>query len=797
MFKRYVIIAFRNLLKQKLFAFINIFGLAISMSVCLIALMGTREQFSYDSFHPYPQRTYRITSPVKTPDGRTFHLAGAPLPLAGSLLSDYGIADQTVRLYNVLQENASAVNGKKDLYVRGAFSEPSFFKVFGFKLEAGNVATALTAPNSIVLSRTTAARFFGKQNAIGRVLHFDSKGDYIVTGVLQDPPVKSHIEFDAIASISSVPSLEKSGVLPERMDNWNDANDSYIYALLKPGIPAARLESALTNALKRYDKVEGQQAGSIAFEPQLITQITPTAELYNDINNGTTWGKLLAVIGITFIILLSACFNYTNLSIVRSLYRAKEVGVRKVIGAYRYQIFVQFITESVIMALLSLVFAMGLLWLIMQSEVGREFIPDTPMDVTMFGWFVLFSIFTGLLAGAIPAWALSSFQPVRVLKSMSEIRIFGGLGLRKSLIVAQFVLSMVVTILVTTVYRQFHFKTTMDYGFKQKDILNIPLEKGNYALLKDRLLQVPGVDVVSGTSSFLGNKHAVSFDVRADREATAVSMNYFMTDGDFIRNMGLKLLAGSTFPSNVVADKEQYIIVNESALKAIHINTPGAAIGQTLWVNDSTRVNILGVVKDFNFQPIERPISPMALRYQPAGISLVQVGVNAAVNREQLLAAIAPLWKEQQPMGTFTYGWFDQELLKQTEVKGMIYTLTFLALMTIVIAGMGLLGIVGYTAQTRRKEISIRKIMGAGSRNLIMLLSGNYLKLIMISGLIALPLGFLAGNLFLQLFAYRVSLGIGTLLGSFLLLLGIALLAIISQTYSAVTTNPVNSLRND
>ncbi len=797
LFKRYVIIAFRNLRKQKLFAFINIFGLALSMAVCLLALMSTREQFSYDTFHPYPNRTYRITSPVKTPDGRVFPLAGAPLPLAGSLLTDYDIASQTVRLYTVLNENAGISTGKKDLYVRGAFSEPSFFKVFGFRLAAGNEQTALAAPNSIILSKATAARFFGTQNAVGQVLHFEQKGTYTVTGVLQDPTTKSHIDLDAIASISSVPLLEKSGLLPDRLDNWNNANDSYVYVLLKPVLAGSKLDSSLSSIVKRYDKVEGQQSGSIAFVPQQLNHITPSGDLYNDINKGTTWGKLLAVIGVAFIILLSACFNYTNLSIVRSLYRAKEVGVRKVIGAQRYQIFIQFITESVLMALLALVFALGLLWGVMQNDFSREIVPDVPLDIVMIGWFVLFSVFTGLLAGVLPAWALSSFQPVRVLKSMSEMKVLGALSLRKSLIVAQFALSMVVTILVTTVYRQFDLKATMDYGFRQKDILNIPFEEGSYTLLKNRLQQVPGVEIVSGTSSFLGNKYGASFEVKTDAAATAVSMNYFMTDGDFIRNMGLKLLAGSTFPDNANGEQEQYVIVNESALHALHIKTAAAAIGQPLWLNDSTRVNILGVLKDFNFQPIERPISPMALRYHPADIRLIQVGVNPAANREQLLAAIAPLWKEQHPMKTFTYGWFDQELLKQIEVKGMLYTISFLAFMTIVIAALGLLGIVGYTTQTRRKEISIRKVMGAGTRNLIMLLSRNYLKLIVIAGLIALPLGFLGGNMFLQLFAYRVSLGIGTLLGSFLLLMGIALLAIISQTCTAVTTNPVNSLRND
>ncbi|PSL49069.1 putative ABC transport system permease protein [Chitinophaga niastensis] len=794
MFQRYIVIAFRNLRRQRMFSFINIAGLAISMTVCLIALMSTRKNLSYDNFHPAIARTWRVTTQVVTPDGRKFHMASTPLTLGEALRTGYSAIEKEVTVYGVLSGEAKI--GKKKISVRGAFTEPSFFNVFGFKLAAGNPQTALTAPNSIILTAETAARFFGTNEAVGKMIQFDNFGSFLVTGVLETPPSLTHINYEAFASISSVPALEQIKVLPEKLHDWNIIQSSYTYVVLRRGEGQSALVAALADLGHHYDDLPGKGQGSLAFEPQALSKITPSKDLYDDNGSGPPWGKVLAEVGVAFGILLCACFNYTNLSIVRSLQRAKEVGVRKVNGAQRWQVFMQFITESVIMCLLSLILAVVLLVLTQTYHLFGLPIPDDNLlNPTLLAWFLLFSLLTGIFAGIIPAWALSSFQPAKVLKSMVDIKLFGGLGLRKTLIVIQFTLSLTAIIFLVTVYRQFSFKAEKDMGFQRKDILNVPLADVDYQRMKDMLLQVKGVETITATSGTLGVPRHCSFCAMKTANSKNMEFGYYAGDVDFLKVMNLKLVAGSGFPASASTEKEQYLIVNEKAVSVMGIKSPADAIGSTLWLSDSVPVNIIGVVQDFNYQPIEANIRPMAIRFKPSEFHQLQLAV-AKGNEEQLIANVKRVWLELHPGETFTSEWMDAQLLSHSG-QDTVSMLGFLVFMTTVIAALGLLGIVAYTTFTRRKEIGIRKVLGAEVSSLMMLLSKNYLWLIIIAGCIAMPLGFIGSLLFLQIFAYRVSIGIFTLLGSFAVLLLVAMITILSQTWRAAGADPVNSLRSE
>lgn len=795
MFKRYIVITFRNLQRQRLFTFINIAGLAVSMTVCLIVLISVRENFSYDNFHPAASRTWRITTHAQTPDGRKYHMASVPLPMGAALKNNYAAVENEATLYGVL--NGEGKIDKKKIYISGTFATPSFFEVFGFKLAAGDPRTALVTPNSIVLTAETAQRFFGTNDPMGKVIQFDRFGSFIVSGVMEPAPSKSHIDYEAFAAMSSVPLLEQSKVLPDKLNNWDQVQSSYTYVVMRRGEKLSALESALKDQAHRYDGLVQKGQGSMAFEPQALSKITPSQELVDDIGGTPPWGKILAEIGVALGLIICACFNYTNLSIVRSLQRAKEVGVRKVNGAQRWQIFLQFITESVIMCILSLIMAV-LLLLLMQSTHFRGLpVPDNNLlEPRLLMLFLLFSIVIGIVAGAVPAWALSAFQPAKVLKNLIDIKLFGGLGLRKTLIVIQFSLSLTAIIFLVTVYRQFHYKAIKDMGFYRKDVLNVPLADADFQRMKERMLQLKDVGTATASSGTLGMPRHCNFCViRTGESKDRMEFGYYAGDADFLKVMHLRLLAGTTFPESASAEKEQYIIINEKAVSVMGIKSPADAIGRTLFLSDSLPVSIIGVVKDFNFQPIEVNIRPMAIRFVPAEFHQLQLAMLKG-DKEQQVADVKKIWAAMHPGEIFTSEWMDEQLGSR-DGREVVSMLGFLVFITTLIAALGLLGIVAYTSFTRRKEIAIRKVLGASAAGLLMLLSKNYIKLIVIAGCIALPLGYISSLLFLQIFAYRVSTGILAMLGSFLFLVFLALVTIFSQTWRAIEVNPADNLRND
>ncbi|MBS0028428.1 ABC transporter permease [Chitinophaga sp. 22321] len=795
MFYRYIIIAIRNLRRQRLFTFVNIAGLAISMAVCLLVLISTRKNFSYDNFHPDAAHTWRITSKVQTPDGRKYHMASTPMPIGEALKNNYTAIRQEVTLYGALSGEARI--NKKKININGAFTTPSFFNVFGFKLAAGNPLTALTTPNNIVLTEEAAKRLFGTNDPMGKVITFDQRGSYIVSGVLQPAPSLTHIDYEAFAAMSSVTALEQNHALPGRLQNWDIFQDNYTYVQMRPGEGRAALTAALNDIAHRYDDLPGKGMPHIAFEPQALGRISPSQELYNDIGNAPPWGKMLAEMGVALLLLTCAGFNYTNLSIVRSLQRAKEVGVRKVNGAQRWQIFMQFITESVLMCILSLILAVMLLLLAQSTHFNALPVPDINLlNGHLLLLFFVFSVITGIVAGAIPAWALSSFQPVKVLKNLIDIKLFGGLGLRKSLIVIQFTLSLTAIIFLVTVYRQFSYKAVKDMGFYRKDILNVPLADVDFQLMKERMLQLNGVTAVAASSGTLGMPRDANFcQMRTAEGKDYIEFGYYAGDADFLKVMHLKLLAGSSFPAAASKEKEQYVVVNERAVSVMGIKTLAEAIGKTLWLSDSLPLNIVGVVQDFNYQPIEMNIRPMAIRYHPAEFHQLQLSM-AKGDKEQQIAAVKKIWIELHPGEIFSSEWMDEQLLARSGQE-VISMLGFLVFISTMISALGLMGVVAYTSFTRRKEVSIRKILGATAPGLLVLLSRSYVKLIIIAGCIALPFGYIGSEFFLRIFAYRVSIGVLPILGSFMFLVFLALVTILSQTWRAIEVNPVDNLRND
>jgi len=798
MFRNYIKVAIRNLARNKVFSFINIFGLGLSMAVCLLVILHVKDQLSYDTFHPHPDRTYRVIANVTTQEGRDWKVASTPLPLAGKLTTNFDFVEHSTRIYPY---NGAAHSGPKELNMQDAFVDGDFFSIFGFTLQSGDPHTALAAPNSVVLSQETAQKFFGQADPVGQVITITALGDFRVTGVLKQSDKKSHVDMDAYLSMSSVPQLEKAGKLAANLEQWNVAGGmAYTYLLLKPNAREKQLNSALhtisADLLKASD-LKGKSTFSFVAQP--LDDIILSEEMVYQLGNTGSRGKMLAEVAIGFIILLSACFNYTNLSVARSLKRGKEVGVRKVSGAMRSQVFAQFLVESFITAILALVLGYVLLVLVKDQPFTREIIGTDAVSLSISNlvWFFIFSLFAGLLAGVLPAWALSSFKPVEVLKNLSTVKLFLGNNFRKSLTVIQFTLSLVAIVFTLIFFRQFDYMANADPGFKRDHIITLPVAAAEQPVLQHELEQLHGVTGVASISTVPGKEASGSTQVRTAPGTDPINMDFYYADANMPATFGLTFLAGGTFSSPVASgEREKQVLINEMALQPLHIASPREAIGQSLLIDDSVQVQIAGVVKNFSHRGMAVSFIPLVIRNNPDKFHYLVVNTASAVT-PAFLQTLAATWKKQYPNRPFEGRWLQEDWMSRNRAVGTVGMLGFLTFITITIACLGLLGMVIYTTETRRKEIGIRKVMGASVAVIMGLLSRNFLKLLFIAGAIALPVAYLLGYFFLNIFANRITIGIDLLLISFGAMLLVALLTIGAQIYRVAIANPVNSLRSE
>jgi len=793
MLKNYILIAWRNLHKNHLFSSINIIGLALSMSVCMIVLIRIIDSFSYDNFHADSNRIYRIISEVENGEGNKWLFASSPLPLAATLEQESQMIGEVTQLYPAV--NDIVKDGAREFHVNGTFAQPSFFTLFRFRLLYGNEQTALTQPNSIVLSQVTSEKFYGDANPVGKLLTLDKLGIFQITGVIKSPQSKSHIAYDVFASASSIAALEKSGVLPDKSNSWNSFEQGYTYVKIKNDS-----RSALINSLNRIsaDINKDPSSGSVRLQLQSLSSITPGAsDIYNDIGRGPSRGSLMAEAGIVFIILLAACFNYTNLSIARALTRGKEVGIRKLSGAQRWQIFAQYIIEAIMIALFALCIANVVLAFILEYKPfndGYEMVPAVTISLQLLAVFIGFSVFAGMMAGALPAWILSSFKPTRVLKNIGSERLMGNLSLRKVLMVFQFSLSLVILVFLSAFYHQFDYIAKADPGFNREHIVLIPVGE-NKKVVASALERVSGVKRIAFTSDAFGKNATGTLRGSVERnDPQPVNMNFYYGDGTLVNVMGLELIAGVNLDSSATAS--QNILMNEKTTRALGFKTPATAVGATIYLNDSLRVTITGVVNDFYDQGYGNSIKPVVIRNLPDGFNYLALEIEPSA-QHSIVPRLEEEWKRIHPDHAFAYSWLDKKMEEWNDQSAEVSLLGFLGFMTVAIASMGLLGLVVYTVETRRKEISVRKIIGASVHQIVSLLSGGFVKLLMISGIIALPIGFGLSQLFLMNFANRVSFGLIEISLCFGLLLLIGLITILSQTYTASQENPSRNLRSE
>ncbi len=806
MFKNYVKLALRNLKRYKGYSFINLTGLAIGIACCILILLYVQDEFSYDRYVDDYDRIYRMVLDLSTPDGEDISLARTPPPWAPALAQDYPAVRNYVRLktpmvsWLVSNEERDKKFHEKGFY----FADETVFEFFDFKLIQGDPRTALQDPLTLVLTESTAQRYFGGDDPVGKILRLDNAYDLEVTGVMQDVPPNSHFDFDILASIhtlSSIPIYGDTNYL-----TWRSAlfPDLYTYIKLREGYAIADLEEQMPEFLDRY-LAEILNQANISVRPhfQALTSIHLHSNLEAEIRANSDISYVYIFSAIALFVLVIACINFMNLATARSSNRAQEVGMRKVVGAERKQLISQFIGESIVWAFLSLLLAVVLVSVTLpffNAVSGKD------LAVGMMTWdFALgilgLTMLVGILAGSYPAVFLSSFQPVAVFRGALKVGRSNS-RLRKFLVVFQFTLSLIFIIGTAIVYNQLRYVQNKGLGFAKEQVVVLPMgdprARQIYMTFKDRVMQEPEVLALSGTSSVPGGLIGVNLLLpEGATRGNEITLGSFLVDHDFVDALGLELVAGRAFSREFSTDTMQAFILNETAIR--RLGWEGEAVNKRLSMGNFKRGQVIGVVKDFHAKSLHQRIEPLVIHIAPDPDAFLQLAVRISTqNIDREIASLQTAWEEIYPHDPFVYSFLDEDfgrLYHSDRQRGQIF-LTF-SVLAVAIACLGLLGLASFTAEQKTKEIGIRKVLGASIPGIIRLLSMEFVKLVLLANLIAWPLAYLVMNNWLQNFAYRenIPLLIFPLAGVLSIL--IALVTVSFQATKAALTDPVDSIRTE
>ncbi|MEO8569995.1 MAG: ABC transporter permease [Ginsengibacter sp.] len=801
MIKNFIKTAFRHFWKYRSFSIINIFGLALSMAVCFLLIIIIKDANSYDLFNKDGDRIYRINTDAIRKDGGHEPYASSPYTVASSLVTNYPVAEASTSLIRGL--NGDIISGEKRFAFNGFFTNPSFFDVFSFTLKDGNRALALQEPFTIILTDLLANKLFPSGNAMGQTVEIKNLGLFKVTGVLNEFPGKTHLEYEALASLSTVPALEKNKSLLPVTDDWLNYYATYSYIKLKPEISASNVEKILAGISNKQYKnlsLESRDKG-YTFRLQALNKISPGPLLSNNMGKALPQAVLWFMGVLAFVIILFAAFNYTNLTVAKAMSRMKEIALRKVVGSSRKQVFFQIITESIITAVLAFVVALCLLrWLMPQFEslsfvsvADIRFVIDLPVILLC----LVFTFVVGIIAGIIPASVLSRVKPLMLMNKLQNLKMFRHLGMRKAMLVIQFMVSIVFVVMVTITYRQMQHAININFGTAQTNIFNIHLQGQDYQKAKQEFSEIPGVGKISAVSQLMGNYSDMSDDVKINNDKDPVTVREYFTDENYISNFKLQLVAGKNFPADPSQKHEKFLIVNEKFIADFKLGTPAEAIGKTLVVGDSITLSVLGVVKDFLYKPAEYSLEPMMMRYDPGQWQILNLGI-ASANTVQTVAQLESTWKKMDPYHSFQGKFYNKEIQSIfSEMKDVIWMVAFIALIGITISCLGLLGITIFTVQSKAKEISIRKVIGADALSIAKMLSKNYVQVILIAIGLAIPVAYFLGYTLLQAMRQHITLTPLLFVPGILLIIFLSALTIGFQTMKAIFSNPVKSLRTE
>lgn len=793
MFKNYVKIALRNLWRHRGFSFLNIMGLAIGMTAGFLILLYVAFELSYDGFHIKGDNIYRVVADIKTPS-ETIEADVVAWPTLPNLEKQFPEIRSAVRVGDT--EMLVRKNELKFREVNAVTADSAFFQVFDFKLLQGDVKSVLTQPYSLVLSTTAADKYFGDQNPIGQTLKIMDDG-YVatVTGIMEDIPENSHIKADLVLSMSTFTSDLRPN-LDEQWGNYGNSN----YILVNDNTNIDQLKAKFPDFLERNN---GENMREAQMFPTLLLEPFEKVYLHSD-RGGAGDGSISNVYVFSIValfILLIACINFINLTTARSVERAKEVGVRKVIGAERRQLGLQFIGESVIIASVAFVLTVVLTALfipLFNDMAGKTVSEGIFSNPEYIGILLLISIGIGILAGMYPAFVLSSFRPVSVLKGSFSTGT-QGIMLRKGLVVAQFTISITLIIGTIVIYDQMQYMRSQDLGFNKEQTLILDTNVSPaQTSLKHTLDDMPGVSSTSLAQSIPGGGNAGAYSEIENNqgEMQVANLDAYFVDYDYLGQMGMKVVAGRGFSRDFVTDSTEAMVLNETAVRLMGYSAPEDAIGAKFdqWGRQG---KVIGVVQDFHFQSLQQDVKPLTVRIEPDNTGLIVVKVNPG-DIPQTVTSIEKAWQNILADRPFEYYFLDEFFDRQyrTEERFGNLFLNF-AILAILISCLGLLGLAAYSTLQRKREIGIRKVLGSSVIDVVNLLSKDFLKLVGIAFLIASPIAWLAMDFWLKDFAYRIDIQwwMFALAGGSALL--IALLTVSFHAVKASLANPVKSLRTE
>lgn len=801
MLKNYILVAFRNILRNKTISFINIFGLAVSMTVCLLLILIVADQYSYDNYHADKDKIYRIITDREKQNDGAWNTATAPFPLAATLREHEGVEQLAVVKKNF---EGTAKWKQSEIPFRGLFASNELLSIFNFPMQRGNAYEALTLPNAVVLSKELASKIFGEADPIGQTIDVEGVGEYLVTGVLADFPGKTHFTFDILASVHGLPLLEKEGKLLAPLTDWNNIYDNYIYIKTNEGFKEGDVDNLLHQAAAtNYD---AKADYTYSFKSQPLSEITMGPLLSNTMGFGLPAIVMYVLLGLALVVMLSSCFNYANLTTARAMNRAKEIGVRKVIGAGKKHIIGQFMVEAIIIALFAFCIAALLVEYLhptlntMFASLGAPIRFDKTNNLYLI--YVGFATLTGLIAGIVPAMFFSSTNALVALKKSINLENLGRkigiarFSIRKILVVTQFAFSIFFVVTIITIYQQMHMVLTADHGFKTENILNVRLEGMAYETIKNEFNSIANVQAISATTYMpaLGTENG--FEVNLPDEEEPAYFSYFGVDNNYLQSMDIALVAGRDFP-DVMPEEERYILVNKHAVERMGYKSPDMALGELVTLTeDGKQLEIIGVIEDFHYQRMDEEIGSLCLRYMPSSVGNMIVTINEKQEKETL-AQLEAGWKKHTNR-PFNYSYFEDDMkVSYGYYAALLAILGYVTLIVVSLACLGLLGMVIFHIQNKTKEIGIRKTLGARTMDLTFTVAKSFLILIGISYLIAGPLAYFVNKTWLQANAYRIDFGFGTIALGFVMVLAVVALTIGSQVYKALKINPVDSLRSE
>jgi putative ABC transport system permease protein len=795
MIKNYLLLAFKNLRKQKGFSLINILGLTVGITCCLLIFLFIKHEFSYDNFHTKGKDIYRVLREADLDnDGSKDQVAYLSGPYAIALKNDYpDLIKQAVRVSpdnDLFTYNNISFN-EKNVFL----TDSNFFQLFDFELIKGNAATVLKDPASIVLTASTAKKYFGDADPIGKVLQMNKKEQLTVTGIAKDVPSNSHLTFDMLVPINNFKYFDSL----EYMQN----NGLYVYLQLNPNV---KPEQLTTHFPKFMDKYMGAYYKKSGFKMDLTMQAMKDIYFsnmnYDKVKHGSK--KIVFIfMSIAILILVIACINFMNLATARATDRSKEVGLRKVLGAVRQQLLTQFILESFLYAAVSCILAIGLLQLLMPaySNLLGYKLPSYWNDPYVYLFIVSIIFVIGLLAGIYPALLLSSFSPIESLKGKLRVGTNGAF-FRKALVVFQFSISVLLIIAITIISSQMSYVKNMDLGFNKEQTMLVRIDNNEFykakESFKNKVAADPSVMSVSLMSGEPGGFHDIhSFQLQDKADATYM-FNTEFADFDFVKTLGLKIVAGRDLSGDFPTDTTDAVLVNRSA--AIKMGyTPEQAIGK--WVKnmnrDAEKRSIVGVIEDFHFSSAKEPMEAMIITpSEDKRVAVIRLKIN-----NQLPATVSHVkaaYTSAVPGFPFQYDFLDEAFNQHysDDIKqGTI--LSIFSFIAIFIACLGLFGLASYTAIKRTKEIGVRKVLGSSIQNIVLILSKDLLKPVLIGTVIAIPIGIYLMNKWLQSFAYRITMEWWMLALAAMTAILIALITVSFQALKAALANPIKSLRTE